>query len=136
MKTLKLFSFMLFAVAFSFCACNNDDEPEPEPTPWQIPFFEIDHAVSFLISKEAQIVEVPVLTNFGTVKVDIIPNEANQWIMMTDIRKEEKDEKGIEKHTYIFNIKENTENRTRTANIVFQIDLPSNTVVFTQAGIE
>ena len=50
---------MLFAVAFSFCACNNDDEPEPEPTPWQIPFFEIDHAVSFLISKEAQIVEVP-----------------------------------------------------------------------------
>ena len=127
---------MLLAVALSFCACSNDDEPEPEPTPLPKPYFEIDHAVSFLITKEAQTVEVPVKTNLGTQSVSILPNEANQWIKMTDVRKEGKDERGGEKHMYIFSIKENTENRTRTANIAFQINLPTNTVVFTQAGIE
>ena len=136
MKTLKLLSFMLLAMAFSFCACSKDDEPEPEPTPLALPYFEIDHAVTFLISKEAQKVEVPVLTNLGTLKVDIIPVEANEWIKLYEVRKEEKDERGGEKNTYIFTIKENTENRTRTANIAFKINLPSNTVVFTQTGVE
>lgn len=136
MKTLKLFSFMLFAVAFSFCACSNDDEPVPEPTPLPKPYFEIDHAVSFLITKEAQTVEVPVKTNLDTLSVKLIPDEAKQWIKMDDIQKEGTDEEGVEKYTYIFSIKENTENRTRKANVWFQINLPSNTVVFTQAGVE
>lgn len=133
---------MLLAVALSFCACSNDDEPEPEPTPLPKPYFELDHAVSFLITKEAQSVEVPVKTNLNTPNVEISPNEANQWIKFVEIRNEGKDGKGGEKLTYSFSIKENTENRTRKGIIVFcnrsdnQPIVGENTVVFTQAGVE
>ena len=132
---------MLLAVALSFCACSNDDEPEPEPTPLPKPYFEIDHAASFLITKEAQTVEVPVKTNINTPNIRISPHEANKWIKMGGIRKEEKDENGVAKLTYSFSVNENTENRTRTGEILFCYSSGDpirgfNMVIFTQTGVE
>ena len=136
MRTLRLFAFYLLMgmLSIGFYSCSSDDEPEVEPIAKS--FFEIEK-VKYKISSESQIIDVLIHTNINVSLGGIDYSKENKgWITLINFEKN-----GNDYCSFQFVIKENTGENERTGYIYFRrtenmSDLPSNTVIITQAGAE